>query len=337
MKKEGSIIRGKKILFFAPSFFGYEYKIKSKLEDMDATVDYYDVRSIKSAKARAWLKIFPNAFTRRTRKYYHEILESNHDKDYDYVFIVKCDMITTSILQQMKDTYKNARFCLYLWDSVSNIPGISKKFRYFDKIMSFDRIDSNNYEEIFFRPLFYLDEYRRDDNVYDSEDKEIDISFLGTIHSDRYAIIKKVNMICKQNNLIFYTFKYLQSKFVYYIFKALKTEFRDTKIDDFSFKKMDVKEISRIVSKTKAILDIEHPNQTGLTMRTLEMIGMKKKIITTNKDIVNYDFYNPNNILVLSRDNIQIPKHFIDSEYEALDSLIYDKYSIESWINEILS
>ena len=40
------------------------------------------------------------------------------------------------------------------------------------------------------------------------------------------------------------------------------------------------------------ILDIAHPHQKGLSFRPYEAMGLRKKLITTNKDITNYDFYN---------------------------------------------
>lgn len=87
MGAENVSIRGKRILFLAPAFFGYELKIKHKMEDMGAIVDFYDVRSVTSAIERALLKISPNIFVRKTNKYYGEILKKNHEKDYDYIFI----------------------------------------------------------------------------------------------------------------------------------------------------------------------------------------------------------------------------------------------------------
>ena len=85
----------------------------------------------------------------------------------------------------------------------------------------------------------------------------------------------------------------------------------------------------------KCVIDIESPTQNGLTMRTIEMIGLKKKLITTNKDIVNYDFYNPNNILVCDRDNFKIDKSFIETPYEELAKEIYEKYSLKGWLLQI--
>ncbi len=336
MGAENVSIRGKKILFLAPAFFGYELKIKLKMEDMGAIVDFYDVRSVTSAKDRALLKISPNIFVNKTNKYYDEIIKKNYEKNYDYIFIVKCDMITSKILQRLKGTFKVAKFCLYLWDSVNNIPGIETKFQYFDRVLSFDRSDSEKYSEITFRPLFYLDEYRKNDDAGKSVVNSIDLSFLGTIHSDRYSIIKKIEKVCRENDIVLFTFKYLQSKFIYYLYKITKKEFRSTKLSDFSFEKMNAQDISNIVDKSKVILDIEHPKQTGLTMRTIEMIGMKKKIITTNRDVINYDFYDPQNILIISRDNPEISYNFINSEYRPLENEIYNKYYIENWIYDIL-
>ena len=65
------------------------------------------------------------------------------------------------------------------------------------------------------------------------------------------------------------------------------------------------------------------------------MIGMKKKIITTNRDIVNYDIYDPQNILVISREDVNIPTLFFKSAYKELNEQIYKKYHIKSWIKDI--
>jgi hypothetical protein len=200
--KEKQIV-GKKILFLAPAFFGYELKIKFKMEDMGAIVDFYDVRSVKSPIERALLKISPNIFLIKTYKYYDEIIKKNHEKNYDYIFIVKCEMITGKILKRMRVTFQSAKFCLYLWDSVDNIPGVEKKFQYFDRVFSFDKSDSEKFNKIFFRPLFYLDEFRNKDIFRKSYVNRIDLIFLGTIHSDRYSIINKIEKFCKENDINF--------------------------------------------------------------------------------------------------------------------------------------
>jgi hypothetical protein len=336
MDKDRSI-DGKKILFLAPAFFGYELKIKNKMEQLGASVDYYDARSVTSSLEKAFLKISPNIFKNKSQRYFKEILCANKTKDYDYVLIVKCDMISNDILCEMKNTFNNAKFCLYLWDSIKNIPGITDKLSFFDKVLSFDRDDVKNHSFIQLRPLFYIDEFKKKESISENIKYKYDLCFCGTVHSDRYRIIKEIKHYCANNKYHFYTFLYLQSKFIYLFYKITKREFSNTTVEDFDYDKLSGSAISKIANESRVVLDIQHPQQTGLTMRTIEMIGMEKKLITTNRDIMNYDFYNPNNILVIPREKISIPEDFLSKEYEPLEADIYQNYSIENWILEILT
>ena len=89
---------------------------------------------------------------------------------------------------------------------------------------------------------------------------------------------------------------------------------------------------------SKIILDIAHPHQKGLSFRPYETIGLRKKLITTNKDIVNYDFYNPNNIFVIEDiDNITIPLEFFKTDYQEIDIKLREKYHIKNWIHNIIN
>ncbi len=330
-----SEINGKKILFFSPAFFNYENMIADKMREMGAIVDMYDVRSVTDAFQRALLKISPALFKGKSLEYYEKILEANKTKDYDYILIVKCDMTPKSILEKFREYYPNAKLCLNLWDSVENIPGVIEKFKYFDTLHSFDPDDCKMYPQLKFRPLFFGDQFKKELNK--NKKYKYDISFLGTVHSDRFAVIRQVRGIAKERGLKCRWFLYLQSRFIYYFYKVTKKEFRNVPKRIFSFEKMPADAIARVVDDSRIILDIQHPNQTGLTMRTIEMIGMNKKLITTNQSIKNYDFYNHNNILVIDRNNVNIPRTFLSTPYSLLSKEIYEKYSLKSWILEVLS
>ena len=326
-------ITGKKILFFSPAFFKYESMIANKMREMGADVDMYDVRSVTSAFGRALLKVSPNIFKRRSKRYYEEIIKKNKGKDYDYILIVKCDMTPISVLNRFRIEFPRAKMCLYLWDSVNNIPGIAKKFRYFDTLHSFDLNDCEKFPELRFRPLFYGDQFRKEKH---EGQYKYDISFLGTIHSDRYSIIKQIQKIAEEKGLKCYWFFYLQSKFIYRFYKMTKKEFKGVPESTFSFNKMSVNDVAKVVDESRIILDIQHPKQTGLTMRTIEMIGMNKKLITTNESISKYDFYNCNNIAIVDRKFAEIPIDFLTDSYCSLPAEIYEKYSLKSWILEVL-
>ena len=93
--------------------------------------------------------------------------------------------------------------------------------------------------------------------------------------------------------------------------------------------------IKEITSQTRIIIDMELSNQSGLTMRTIETHGMRKKLITTNPNIKEYDFYNENNILVVDRNNPVVNSDFVSNEYEILPDELYNKYSLSNWIKVI--
>lgn len=327
-------ISGKRILFFAPAFFDYEKMMAKKMREMGAEVDMYNVRSVTSARERALLKISPQLFYKKSIHYYEKIISENKGKNYDYIFIVKCDMTPVVILEEFRKTFPNAKLCLYLYDSVKNIPGVTKKFKYFDTLHSFDLDDCEKYPELQFRPLFFGDQFRKEKH---EGDYKYDISFCGTIHSDRYAVIKQIQKIAEEQGMKCYWFLYLQSKFIYKFYKATKKEFRGTEESTFSFDKMSASDIAKIVDESRIILDVQHPKQNGLTMRTIEMIGMNKKLITTNKSIKNYDFYNTDNVAIVDRENIAIPEDFLNRSYHKLPVDIYEKYSLTNWILEVLS
>ena len=64
----------------------------------------------------------------------------------------------------------------------------------------------------------------------------------------------------------------------------------------------------------------------------MESLFFKRKLITNNKEVMKYEFYNPNNIFILEKDNFEKINEFINSKYEDIDSKIVDYYDIENWL-----
>lgn len=83
-----SLIKGKKILFFSPVFFGYEDKIAAKMRELGAKTDFFDVRSVTKAPERALLKINPELFHKKTEAYYARIFSKIRYTRYDYILMM---------------------------------------------------------------------------------------------------------------------------------------------------------------------------------------------------------------------------------------------------------
>lgn len=94
------------------------------------------------------------------------------------------------------------------------------------------------------------------------------------------------------------------------------------------------KEVLSNIQASKAVLDLVGETQSGLTLRPLEALFMKKKLITNMSAITEYDIYNPSNIFILGRDDSAELKDFINSPYDETDrDALIDKYSCKSWLN----
>ena len=104
---------------------------------------------------------------------------------------------------------------------------------------------------------------------------------------------------------------------------------------EFHFTPLNETQLIDVYTSTKCVLDCPQKGQTGLTIRVIEALGSKKKIITTNKDILNYDFYRRENIYVFS-DKFDFDDVFFNSEYKDIPIEIYKKYSLKNWLLEIL-
>lgn len=63
------------------------------------------------------------------------------------------------------------------------------------------------------------------------------------------------------------------------------------------------KEVQSRIAKSRAILEINQKGQSGYTLRTLESLFFNKKLITTNEAIYSEEFYRPENVFVLNKDD----------------------------------
>ncbi len=325
-------IKGKRILFFGLETMGYEKKILAKMQELGAVVDYHSERPVSSQFGKAIVKMAPNVLNKKTEEYYHGILEQHRGTKYDIVFIMKCDTPTVRVLRWIKKRFPEAELRLHIWDSLVNIPNIEEKLGLFDRITSFDRKDCESHPEFGFRPLFYIDDLAKEN----TEDTIYDVSFCGTIHSDRYMVLEEIRRQCEEHRMKFYGYYYMQSKLAYYYLKLRDKRFKNVPIKALHFQTIGSDEVNRIFNCSKAVVDIQHPSQTGLTMRTIETLGARKKLITTNKDIVNYDFYNDNNICLISREKPVVSEDFLSSPYQKIGDDVYEYYSLKHWVLDVL-
>lgn len=326
-----NIIKGKNVLLFCPDFFNYYIDIRQHLLKFGASVDIVLENFVnKSILYRFfWIKNNKTKFA-YTNSYYNKII-NKLNKDYDIIFVIRGEALTNNHLDKLHNKYPNAKFIMYQWDSVKNNPNSLKIEKCFDRVYTFDIEDSKKYGWKY-RPLFYIDEYNK------SSKKDIDFTFIGTLYYKRAKLSQLLKKYCNNNELGLYLHLYTP-KIVYWVHTKILKDNRYSIADynDIKHYSLNRKQMSDIYNRTKIICDYTADDQTGLTMRTIESIGYKCKLITNNKSIKETDLYKYGNIYIYDIDNFFIPKEFIDKNYTNLNDNEKIYYSIDGWINTIFS
>jgi len=94
-------------------------------------------------------------------------------------------------------------------------------------------------------------------------------------------------------------------------------------------------EVIDYATRSRAILNIAMENQRGVTLRDIESVFLNTKLITTNKHIVDADFYNPENVFILDEQDITQLPGFLSTDPVPVDSSLLRKHSIDGMLDEI--
>lgn len=324
-------LHSKRVLLIAP--IGQHSKaIEQALRARGAVVDCYEERPALSVLAKTLIRYSPRLIRSYTNAYFDRIINATKWNNYDFVLLIRAEAVTRKFIIDLRGCHKSAAIFLYQWDSMSLTRGPVDKLDLFDRTFSFDKRDCATYSMAFL-PLFYTDDYRDMQKV--PTDPKYDFVFVGTIHSDRYSLIKEIRQYSHSHSMNSYFYMYFPTSLLFYKMKYFERKLPGARKSEFRFFQLSRCETVQAVANAKILIDSEHPAQLGLTMRTIEALGARRKLITTNADIVNYDFYHPNNILVVNRRAVQIPESFIESRYVEVESSTYRKYCVHEWVSSI--
>ena len=323
-------LNGKKILFLSVSFFNYEKAIAKRLSELGAEVDFYDERPSNSNFSKGIIRLNKRFYHLKINEYYNRILNEIQGKKYDFFFLIKGEAIPTFFLEKIKQDNPEMEMIYYNFDPLKEYPNLIAHLKYFDKKFTFEYNDAVQFN-LNFRPLFYLDEY---ENLNQNpEPSEYDLVFIGSAHTDRYIVGEQVRAIADRLHLRSYFYYYAMGRIAFRLKKMIDKNLKQFDIAKVSFNKLNHQQIIDFYKKTKSVLDINKPFQNGLTIRTFEVLASGKKLITTNSDIKNYPFYNPHNILVIDRENIQIDPEFFKTDFKEIDPETLYKMSLNSFMD----
>ncbi len=223
-------------------------------------------------------------------------------KEVDFIIIFDT-LYQSNIAKYIKKKNKNCRIIFYYWNTVTVFNRFVLNDKNIDEIWTFDKRDAIKYH-LKWNPQFYTLNIK-----LDPEEIIYDVIFLGR-DKNRMAMIENTKALFNKMNL--------KTKLL-----VIKNE------KDF----LDYDDYLKLLNKSVGILDIVSPSQTGLTLRIMESLFLEKKLITNNKDIKNYPFYNKKNIFLLGEDQDETLLDFIKKPYEKVPKEIVEEYDYKNWLN----
>lgn len=325
------MLANKKVLFISVKFFGYEELIKKELEALGAEVDWFDERPSNSFLAKAILRVKKRFYLFQIVRYYRALIAAIRDRRYDYFLLIKGETCPRFFIEYLKKQNPKMRSIFFAWDSLRNSNNCLEVLDLFDERFTFDPSDALKHN-IRHRPLFFAECYA---DLAVPAQQGYDLAFIGTLHSDRYLVIQNVRNCCERYHLNFFVFYFLPSRILFWLRKLRSAQFRHFSYAEVSFSRLNHQKVLQVYGQSKAILDIHHPWQQGLTIRSLEALGAGRKLITTNKTITQYPFYHPDNVLVVDRHNIVLDAAFLDRPAVSMSPEMKYRLSLKGWILEI--
>ncbi len=336
-KKLADLVEKRILLIALP---GFSRGIIKQMKDLGAEADYIGDKPNEGVVCKTLGRLGFKWYQKVLTKYYAKKIAERANRDFDYILVIRGEYTTPCALKLMRKAYPNAKIILYMWDGLhkQNTRGIENKWHLYDKVFTFDRIDYEaNKDKISFLPLYYYNEYlSQNASKPNSNEFKYDLSFIGTGHEDRIKVVEYVMRQCKRRGMKCFSYFFIPHPFVFYKNKLTDKNFKNVHKNDVKFEMLPFEKLYQVYANSRCVIDVENLGQHGLTMRSIEVLGLKRKFITTNKDIVNYDFYNPNNILVIDRKRPVVDMSFFETPYEMLPDELYEKYSLKNWVLEVL-
>jgi len=312
--------KNKRIAIVTTHSFGYIDFLVNRLNEMEnVDLTYINIdsipfsyKNISSRIVNSILKLFSFSSLKeknRTKFIKNSILNGDL---FDQTLVIRPDKLEKEALLFLRNN--SIQMTCFLFDGIENYKDQKKTLSFFDTVYSYDKVDVEKYK------FEFLTNYIFDNEI---ESKEIThLAFNISSFDERFSLLEKLA-------------QYLNDNKISYRFIVKKNKFFEHKNIEITNKYLPLNEVKNYISSSLVLVDLQMDKQVGLSFRIFEALGYKKKIITNNQDIVNYDFYNENNIFVISEENYEIPLDFFKTKYVEIDSAILEKYSLKSWVHEV--
>ncbi|MBC7556886.1 MAG: hypothetical protein H7195_08000 [Chryseobacterium sp.] len=318
-----------KICIISFDFWNYDEHIAATLRKNGIEAHHINIGAYKHKNFSARItNTFSKAFLQKNIKnekrqqfILEELKALGHQ---DQILIINPELIKEKFHIEIKKY--TSRYIAYLYDSLARCPAESI-LHLFDSIYSFDSEDAAKYG------FTKINNYNYLEKVKDDKTPEFDVVYLAS-YDERLKSLYKITDRLEKLGL---TYQYVIVGKRSWKKNLLKmVSFKGENISKkYQTRRVNQKNIPQFYMKGKVLLDLVRENQRGLSFRIFEAMALGKKIISDNESLKNYDFYKPENILILNKDFTNLNRMFFETLYEPLSEEIYRQYTLEAWVETV--
>jgi hypothetical protein len=320
----GNLLRGRRVLIVGRDYYFYTREIASELRvAFGASVSFHPIEPpgilYKLMKKSG---MWPSRWLRR---YHEHVIASARYEVPEIVLFIQVHQMG-DLVAKYREAFASARFVLYYWDSLKT-HDYRAFTRYFDKVFTFDRLDSSQVPGLEYLPLFFSDRFRR---LRQGQELVHDMSFVGVaVTTRRYDELVKLRAWAKASGV---------SLFDYIVVSPLlfaRRLLRGQLLRGVHFRSLGEEGLLRVYGSSHSVLDLPNNVQSGYTMRTFESLGAHRKLITANRNIMDEDFYTPESVFVIGVHGEMPDRSFLHAQSKFSPTV--DLYSLRAWILRLLS
>ena len=313
------------ILMVALHYHDYTRAIADEFERMGHTVSLHDIQP-RSLAWKALSTLSRPMWEKALHRHHASILRAEQGKAYDLVLFIQVHQLRLPQLDAFRDAFPAARFALYNWDSIDNHDYRPYADR-FDDIYTFDQGDAAEYGYKYL-PLFCLRQFQ-----FEEDPREADkgVYFVGNlVKIPRYLMIAEFRDYCEQRGIPFKTHLATTPPVKAALVKAGHVP---RGLASGPIAKEDFIAMMKSVSAT---FDFANHHQTGYTMRVIENLCARRKIITSNAGVKRESFYSPDRFHVFEEgDGFEGVEKFLDTPL-AEPERMFPEYHVQTFAKHLI-
>lgn len=284
-----------------------------------SNIDVEEIYYFTDKSAKRQFKLYEHLpFMNNMRKWYGSWAE--RVKDYD-TFIILDGIRGGDVIEYIKENNPHARIIIYYVNTFDNgARNDPRRYKKYDcEIYTFDRVQAQGTD---IRFLHYFYEYEEEYNEIKDIEVPIkqDVLFIG-LDKGRLSFLRELERSFSGFDLSFY----------YRVVPDKRKKYNQEDYDKLLQTRIPYNKIAQYIKESRAVLDITSTGQSGITLRPMECLFFNKKLITNNTDVVNYDFYNEDDVFLLNKRNFRELPMFMRTEPHFNDNT-RKRYTKEYWM-----